>query len=905
LNKAQHVLSQLNERKAAHNQSKAASKAQITANDRKLSGFQSDLDKIDIDEGSEAVLKSTKDDVERRLHTAKEDYKKADWDKQLQQLDTQTRGLDDRKEALDAELIDGTRQASQTAELDILRKNVREIDRSLATMKEVYGERISSVVGSSWTSATLEQSFQSVLDEKNSEVKDIETQREGMNRELEHILFKLKTVRNEIAKKTSELQKCERTCQEAIGSDKEVSEFETELQALEDEYEEALANQEGFKFVQGWYKKALDTSKNKSSCHMCLRKFGPEAEKEKKSFETRIEGLIQKAIEKAQKDSTDAIAEELEKVKTARPSYEHLVRLRDTEIPALSSEEKTLRSRNENLEATAEQQDSIMRERQTARRDVESLVKTVQNIVKYHSESIELNRKITALAIKQEDTGMSRGLEKIQEDLKQVAEQSKSAKSRLNQLQAERDRARSSMNTLELEARDIQSKIATASYELKEKATLASRIEELKSHSGEQRDAIRRLDEDIRNLVPQVEQAQIKYDDINRRGAERDRELQQEASRLSDSHRQLLQADQDINAYKDKGGPEQLARTRREIQTLEGEVSRLEAEMRQVTIKIKTIDEHLRDTDETKRAINDNLRFRRGKRDLEALYAEIEQLESHNAESDKDRYDREGQKWQLERNKLTAEQASIIGSLKSKDDQLQELLRDWDTEYKDAAYKYREAHIKVETTKAAVEDLGRYGGALDKAIMKYHAIKMEEINRIVEELWRKTYQGTDVDTIAIRSDNENLKGNKSYNYRVVMVKQDAEMDMRGRCSAGQKVLASIIIRLALAECFGVNCGLIALDEPTTNLDRENIQALAEALAEIIKVRRQQSNFQLIVITHDEEFLKYMQCADFCDTYYRVSRNARQKSIIERQSIAEVSAHLHYAICAPMLTCCDL
>ena len=40
-----------------------------------------------------------------------------------------------------------------------------------------------------------------------------------------------------------------------------------------------------------------------------------------------------------------------------------------------------------------------------------------------------------------------------------------------------------------------------------------------------------------------------------------------------------------------------------------------------------------------------------------------------------------------------------------------------------------------------------------------------------------------------------------------MVKQDAELDMRGRCSAGQKVLASIIIRLALAECFGINCGV--------------------------------------------------------------------------------------------------
>jgi DNA repair protein RAD50 len=79
-----------------------------------------------------------------------------------------------------------------------------------------------------------------------------------------------------------------------------------------------------------------------------------------------------------------------------------------------------------------------------------------------------------------------------------------------------------------------------------------------------------------------------------------------------------------------------------------------------------------------------------------------------------------------------------------------------------------------------------------------------------------------------------------------MVKGDAELDMRGRCSAGQKVLACILIRLALAECFGINFGVLALDEPTTNLDRENIQSLARSLANIIKTRRVQSNFQLIV-----------------------------------------------------------
>ena len=63
------------------------------------------------------------------------------------------------------------------------------------------------------------------------------------------------------------------------------------------------------------------------------------------------------------------------------------------------------------------------------------------------------------------------------------------------------------------------------------------------------------------------------------------------------------------------------------------------------------------------------------------------------------------------------------------------------------------------------------------------------------------------------------RSKRKVDYSVVMVKGGVEMEMRGRCSAGQKVLASLIIRLALAETFSTDCGMIALDEPTTNLDR--------------------------------------------------------------------------------------
>ena len=67
-----------------------------------------------------------------------------------------------------------------------------------------------------------------------------------------------------------------------------------------------------------------------------------------------------------------------------------------------------------------------------------------------------------------------------------------------------------------------------------------------------------------------------------------------------------------------------------------------------------------------------------------------------------------------------------------------------------------------------------------------------------------------------------------------------------------QVLACLIIRLALAETFCLNCGILALDEPTTNLDKDNALSLAGALREVMEARRVQSNFQLIIITHDEQ-----------------------------------------------------
>ena len=81
----------------------------------------------------------------------------------------------------------------------------------------------------------------------------------------------------------------------------------------------------------------------------------------------------------------------------------------------------------------------------------------------------------------------------------------------------------------------------------------------------------------------------------------------------------------------------------------------------------------------------------------------------------------------------------------------------------------------------------------------------------------------------------------------------------------------------------MNCGILALDEPTTNLDRENIQSLAFSLVNIIKSRQTQRNFQLVIITHDEEFVGMLGRSEYVDNYWRIEKNAQNYSTINCES----------------------
>jgi len=308
--------------------------------------------------------------------------------------------------------------------------------------------------------------------------------------------------------------------------------------------------------------------------------------------------------------------------------------------------------------------------------------------------------------------------------------------------------------------------------------------------------------------------------------------------------------------------------------------------------KISDISTELVNQEHTKRTVRENLELRLLKRDLEDSKAAMSRLrESRGLDEGKfNELARDLQRAEQEKGQVSNHMSTERGKLSIYEQQLRDIQTKLNgPNYKDVKQKHRRKAIEYETTFMAVTDLDSYYNALDKALQNFHTLKIREINKIVRELWQLIYKGQDIDMIQLVSgEDEGAAGaaapgakttTRSYNYRVMMKKGgETQLDMRGRCSAGQRVLASIVIRLALAETFCLNCGILALDEPTTNLDEQNKAGLAHALARIILSRSKQQNFQLIVITHDEEFVKLMSTelaanAEFSlpEYYFRVSR----------------------------------
>ncbi|KND91221.1 DNA repair protein RAD50 [Tolypocladium ophioglossoides CBS 100239] len=844
---------------------------------------------IDVDEGAKAILDGQLEEIGSRFQRAQQEFEKSNWDQQLADENDRLWQAETENEKLGRELVECTRLASERAQLDLRKKELADRKRKLETLTNTWRSKLAAVVGDGWEPGMLESKFQSVLAQQNKVLQDARKKREQAKEKQQKAEYKLRNAKESQENKSHEVTKCKQKVLSVLRDVRDaavIEDYTDEVGSVEQQVEDLRNELSLFDALVDYYNKCKRMLESKKKCLLCDRHFDDGQSASLDRLSKKIDkSLDPKGKVDVEKDLKEATAS-LESLRGVRSSYETYERL-SAELPTIRDECSAVESEYDALERQLEELESVVTREEGKYRDMEDLSKTVTSISQTIKDIKDSETQVDRIMSQQMSGGATRGADEFHELQGNLAEQMRGLKNRISKLSSDRQRMKDQINSLELERSELNNKISRAAGQLEKKKDLQNQIQSLKEEHTHQREIIQRADGELEKLEPSIAEARSVRDDTLRRGRAKEQTVVDDRDAIANSVSEIKMVDSDIQDYIDHGGPSNLASNQRAISALEKSIDNTEKEITDLTVRTNKLKQDIDNGDRKKKNISDNLNYRKHLRTLEVLRKDIAELEDRNAHEDYERLQGEARSLENRSNRLFAERGSVMGTMKTKDEELGRLLQEWEMDYKDAKQKYRESHIRVETTKAAIEDLAQCGAAVDKAVMQFHSMKMAEVNRIAGELWQSTYQGTDIDTILIRSDNESSTGKRNYNYRLCMVKQDTEMDMRGRCSAGQKVLASIVIRLALAESFGVNCGLIALDEPTTNLDRDNIKSLAESLHNIIKARQAQSNFQLIVITHDEEFLRHMRCSDFCDSFFRVKRDERQNSVIVRESITKI------------------
>ncbi|KRX67771.1 putative aconitate hydratase, mitochondrial [Trichinella sp. T9] len=559
-----------------------------------------------------------------------------------------------------------------------------------------------------------------------------------------------------------------------------------------------------------------------------------------------------------------------------KPLFDIVQKLELQTIPDLEKERKLLIEKSESASQQLRQCEARCKIADEEYRQASAILVDVITLDSFLQYERSLCEKIAHQEEFLKASGMTMSSETLQQKIQDVQNMLSENEAMLQLKRKEQSKHRDVLQTLRDSAHHLTEKKQRVLNQMQQSASLR----ELESS---RRAELSRLETNFTNAEKQVEilgrqlnERTLELDSLRQNSAEILEPLKSGVENLTDSLRQLDHSADHLklyNAGKFESQLEQLKQKRMENEQI---IHSLEMSKADTVNKLQIMQKDVvraemrkRDLHDLKKLLGEEAAQCRLAAEAHHLQTELDSKMVPSGETDFDTVNEE----YCKKLKISHELIGKKSELELTVDRLRGELES--NMYKDADVKWRDKMIAHVTLEHAQNDLYHYANALEQAIMQFHKIKMQEVNAILKDLWEAVYQGSDVDYIEIKSE-EDLQDNfgkrRNYNYRVVMHVGKEVLDMRGRCSAGQKVLASIIIRIALAEVFSTNCGFMTLDEPTTNLDSKNSANLARALVDLLRVRSLEKHFQLILITHDDSFVEQITRFWPVEVFYRVKKN---------------------------------
>ncbi|XP_050464674.1 DNA repair protein RAD50 [Cataglyphis hispanica] len=760
--------------------------------------------------------------------------------------------------AIDDEISSLHKLSSLKTEFDLKRSALQAKEEELENLKKKHGDSIKTLLNThelqqKKLKTTLERVHQQLENETSSLTREIQTQ----ERKTTAFQTTLQYIESDIVRKRLELQ-CDK---EKISTVCDYKEFDETL-LMQSKIVKDLQDKRGIYAYQATaYKEYIKKLSVKDPCcPLCHRNF---------QKQDKVADLIKEMENDIISNQPHRLKMCEEELKIQQEKYDNMLQLKPIVEKVIQCEENDLKKLEERLEKTK----NSVKLSKIAIKDLEMskaepekkllLYKDMIGDIKFWDRCIDeiqqLKKTVDNLETQMGNAGVKRTIEELQmqrESLKTSFRETRNhieaLQLRLNKHNERLHEARETYNKLHEEQLKIHSDMQKLKH-LKDKqedlytreVTVGEKVEKLREDLA---DAENQLDSGTQELE------KIKLKNWQKQEADR-KSMMESAKRLSD----LLKIIDEVDSFISSDVPRKLANYESEIETYQQSLMELMNKRKDIEQAINKLKEDVASEEIGKRELHDNITLRKTK---DMIIALKEQYQKLNEKLKNMNYNELTKKWdQLENEKqaLLRQRNVALGNQEELErvikQYMQELRKE---EYRLARRNYTNKSIELTVQEDAIANLKAYSKILDTAMIEYHEERMSTVNKIMKKLWKHVYKGTDTSSIEICTEpTEGVGSNRrSYNYKLIQTKHGCKMDMKGRCSAGQKVLASIIIRLALAETFCKDCGILALDEPTTNLDEENANSLADTLTKVVELRsRYQKNFQLIIISHDEKFLQ--------------------------------------------------
>jgi len=620
-------------------------------------------------------------------------------------------------------------------------------------------------------------------------------------------------------------------------------------------------------------------------CPACKRGFSAPEEEAFIENQKESRDSIPQRLEQA-KEARDKLQKSIDEMKSKASVVEELKQMRRELLECQAKQAEDLKTKGElekRVNEAKEGEASLAQQLATNRRLLQDVVIPAGNFL----ATIQETESALAATKGGLDLKQSRSIEEVKSALGECEKELKARSALKEERRAALMRANEEVGACERSLREHRDMVAKAEgnaielkTKLKEREKLQREISDLEKEEDSLAKSLVHLKADLR---------EVKADSDAQTAS-----MQKKVNAFDDETQETVRDAESVKSLCEKLASHDIERREKQLVKLQTEQAELKEAISRIDKNISEGKETLRSHEQTlaerdvfSRNLDDNIAYKRGVEearhsamalhDLEQRLAAMSAGEEETGET-------------LREAKAKYEEASrkkqyLLGSrktLEQKVSEREEELRN--KEFRNIDENFRKENLALKTKQLAIADIDNYVKALKKALITFHNRKMANINKTIKELWQKTYRNSDIDYIQIKYEESGSRG--SHNYRVQMISGGTKLDMRGRCSAGQRVLASIIIRLALAETFCIDCGILALDEPTTNLDEENSRSLAVMLQQIIKDRSAQSNFQLIVITHDEKFAQMIGRRQFCSHYWYVHKDENQHTKLLMQEVQD-------------------